>query len=105
MDAKNGVDAGKKALSDVQVGAGRAAATGSGMRSDDEGGKGEKTGGATMIAPLIPPAYLNPRPSGPTIESAGPPCKFNCGPQNEYIENPAMDLPEKPIEAPAPVAD
>ncbi|TAU59271.1 hypothetical protein ELI13_37980 [Rhizobium ruizarguesonis] len=48
----------------------------------------------------------NPKPDGPTIENASPPindCGMNC--DSPAQTNPAMDLPEKPIEAPAPVAD
>jgi hypothetical protein len=46
-------------------------------------------------------------PDGPTIEAASPSqesgCDMSC--EGPAETNPAMDLPEKPIEAPEPVMD
>jgi hypothetical protein len=112
-DAGNVAKAVHQAISSVRVqtGSGRGAG-GSGMTA--EGGDGrihEDTDGGQLLNGLLPsiiPRDWTPPPSGPYMENARTPlfppnCGMNC--ESPAETNPAMDLPEKPIEAPTPVAD
>jgi hypothetical protein len=88
----------------VSVGTAGTGGGGAGMRAGE--GDDGRTVAKTVLLPLVPQTY-EPRPSGPSWEQATPgtPCGTTCPSRNDYIENPAGDLPEKQIEAPTPVAD
>jgi hypothetical protein len=108
-ETKNNVGrAAEKAVQDVgktkiTVGIGsESGGAGSGVRGDDP--TIEDNGNFGRRPVVIPP----PRSEGPTIESAKPPlfgpsCGMDCPSILEL--NPVGDGPEKPIEAPEPVAD